>query len=137
MANKQSPILCPQCNSDLFQKIPLGTISIGNLKNSDDNSRLTFHVSREIYICAKCGYELADIKDLTPQRITVHITGNSESFRRKAIIVAGFRQEDYQNWKDNYIILNGEYFVTKSVWENKQDTIPFPEHVILNVKMEC
>ena len=106
---------CPQCGNNLFQKIELGKIS----KEASSN-QLEFTSSKTILVCAKCARQITCTEDWNPPKYILHVTGNSESRKRRSVTQAGFTTEQYQGWEHkSVLILNDHIFITKDDYENE------------------
>lgn len=138
MINKQTPIKCPNCQSELFQQFPLGTLTINHqlspIPSASPNFK--FQISNTIYICANCSYQIENIDDLNPREIVLHITGNSESRKRRSILDAGFKEKDYENWKSDLLCLNNHWFITRKDYEEKRVPISAPAGCLIKTMNE-
>ena len=123
----KNDLICPnsECRETDFNVVKLARYRIPTNFNSPPIQ--TSKNAKYLLVCANCGYEIRQVEDLTPEEkptLYIHITGDSEGYKRKALKEAGLAEDISFN-----TILkveggdNAHLFVTHSYWEKHQQEI--------------
>ena len=109
---KDTRLHCPQCGNTRFSRIESGEIELP----ISFNQPAPLSEMEVVYVCINCGFIVKDEESLK-LRFLVIITGNSEAYKRQAVITAGYRKAFEKNpnqFKDIlYIQDHNTIFVTK------------------------
>lgn len=104
---------CPQCGKTRFSQILTGEIQKLSISF---NQPIPLEKIEVVYVCIACGFVIKDENSLKI-RFLIIVTGNSESYKRQAVVNAGYRKvlEEHPNqFRDMlHIQDHNTIFVTK------------------------
>ena len=131
MQEKKDTLLhCPQCGKTRFSQIESGVIEKLLISFNQIVPPKEIEV---VYVCINCGFVIKD-KDSLQTRFLIIITGNSESYKRQAVISAGYKkvlEENPNQFKDMLFIQDhNTVFVTKDGAKKN-----FPPHVQIKLDL--
>jgi hypothetical protein len=114
---------CPQCDTDLFQSVQLVRL----------DAKLNAAPVKTVYLCANCGRPIEKPEDFNARKVILHVTGNSEGHRRRAVMQAGFPVEKYLEWHtDPFWADDHNCFITRATYDSGDYAMP--DGVVVEIK---
>lgn len=115
LESKDTQLHCPQCGKNRFSILSTSEVELAELNFHKIPKPLGQKI---VYVCINCGFAIKD-KGGMSKRFLVIVTGNSESYKRQAVVAAGYselydKDQNRQQFKDMLFIQDRNIlFVTK------------------------
>lgn len=114
---KNSLLSCSNCGSEWFNQVQVGKYPSNLLDFIIKYSPIETKVA---YLCAECGFIVDSLDE--PETVLIVITGNSEGYKRKGLIHAGYEPSDNLQF-DDYLVQDEFLFVIKDYWKKHQEEL--------------